>query len=375
MKPLRLCYIGPAASVTLRRWVEWFAARGHDTTIITVEPAESEAIGKFQQIDVGGCFGPRKLRRVISATRMAIAVNRLKPDVVHAHYLRGLAWGLLLKKGIPCVVTPWGSDILEEQGAFREWYSKGLTRTLIGAADLVTVHSDYIDEQVKRLAPTAGPVVRIGRGVDLQRFRPGLDVRELRARWRIGENNQVIFSPRLATPFYNHDRVINALPSVRGKFPHVVLIIAEQWADPGYVAGLRRLASGLGVMDHVRFVEAIPYPDMPLWYNLADLVVMVPRSDGMPNSLLEAMACGTVPVLGRLPQYTELIHQGVNGFLVGPGEGDLAEALIGVLSDLGLREQIAHNNRARALEIADQGKEMSKMETWYHKLSGVTNGR
>ncbi|MGH7227807.1 MAG: glycosyltransferase family 4 protein [Nitrospiraceae bacterium] len=375
MGALRLCFVGPASSVSLRRWVEWFACRGHDTTIITVEPAETPLVEKFLQIDVGMSLGPRKFSRLVSAARMALTVRRLKPDLLHVHYVRGLAWGLLLNRFHPCVVTPWGSDVLGEQGAFRESYSRRLTRAVLRMADLVTVHSEYMETQVRALLTSARPVARIGWGVDLRLFRPGLDVRALRVRWGIGEDQRVIFSPRLTQPFYNHDRILRAIPTVCEKIPEVLLVIAEQHADQGYVTGLRRLALDLGVAERVKFVGSIPYQDMPLWYNLARAVVMVPQSDGMPNSLLEAMACGAVPVLNRLPQYAEMIRHGENGFLVDPEQGDLAGPLVGVLSDAGAREHIARRNLEKVKEVADQEREMSRMESFYDQLVSAGRGR
>lgn len=367
MKALRLCFVGPAASVTTRRWVEWFAARGHDTTVFTVEPAEAPS---FRQIDVGSFAWPRKLGRLLSIARLALAVRRLKPDVVHVHYARGLAWGLLLARFHPYVVFPWGSDVLEEQGAFREWYSRWLTRALLERADLITVPSEYLETRIRALLPTMPAVARIAPGIDLQRFRSGLDVRSLRERWRIGEGMKVIFSPRLARPFYKLERIIETLPAVREKVPEAVLVVAEQSPDQAYVARLRRLAADLGVADFVRFAGAVPYPDMPLWYNLADAVVMVPQSDGLPNSLVEAMACGAVPVLSRLPQYAELVNHGENGFLVDPQQGDLAGALVGVLSDPGvMKAHIARANRAKVMAMADQDCEMARMEDWYGRLA------
>ncbi len=374
MKPLRLCYVGPAASITLRRWVRWFAARGHDVTVITVEPAEP-SLQTFRQIDVGLRRWPRKLGRLLSAARMAATVRRLKPDVLHIHYLRGLAWGLPLTGVHPCVVTPWGSDILEEQGAFREWYSRTLTRAVLGWGDLVTVHSAYMETQVLGLLPGIACVARIGRGVDLGRFRPDLDVGALRQRWKIGKDRRVLFSPRLAQPFYNQDRIIRSLPAVCEKFPAALLVVAEQFADPDYVEELRRLAEELRVADRVRFVGAIPHEEMPLWLNVAEAVVMVPRSDGMPNTLLEAMACGAVPVLNRLPQYAEWIQHGVNGFLVDPDGSDLAGALIGVLSNPERRDDIARRNRSVVTQEADQDQEMSKMENWYLTLATSSGGK
>jgi glycosyltransferase involved in cell wall biosynthesis len=370
MKALRLCFIGPADNVTTRRWVEWFAARGHEATVLTVEPAEAALLHGFRQIDLNMPWGCRKVGRLASAVRMAATLRRLKPDVIHVHYARGLAWGMLLNRFHPYVVMPWGSDVLDEQGAFREWYSKRLTCAVLGRADLLAIPSEYLERRVRALLPAPPLIARIGPGVNLRLFRRGLDVRPLRERWGIAEDRRVIFSPRLAQPFYQHDRIIRALSAVRDQAPEAVLVVAEQFADRDYVADLRRLAAALGVADQVRFVGAIPYPEMPLWYNLADAVVMVPRSDGLPNSLLEAMACGAVPILNALPQYAEVIEHGENGYLVDLERGGLADVLVRVLRDPGLRQRIGQANMAKVASLADQDREMSRMEDWYFRLAG-----
>lgn len=374
MKPLRLCFVGPANSVTFRRWVEWFAERGHETTVLTVEPAEAGAITGFRQIDLCTWPGLRKLGRIVSAVRLAAMIRRLRPDIVHVQYARGVAWGLTLVRRHPCVVTPWGSDVLEEQGAFKEPYSRALTSWVLRLADLITVHSGYMEDRVRPLLQPEARLVRVGWGVNLLLFRPGLGVQSLRWRWNIGEHRRVIFSPRLAQRLYNHDRIIRALPAICEKIPQALLVVTEQHADPEYVAELRRLASDLRIADHVRFVGAIPYSDMPRWLNLAQAAVMLPRSDGMPNTLLEAMACGAVPVLSRLPQYAEVIKQGVNGFLVDLDQGDLAGLLIDLLSNDALREDIARRNRQIVMGIGDQDKEMARMEELYGELVATDGG-
>jgi glycosyltransferase involved in cell wall biosynthesis len=155
----------------------------------------------------------------------------------------------------------------------------------------------------------------------------------------------------------------------------VLLVLSEQFADRDYVAGLRRLAADLGVAERVLFVGAIPYQDMPLWMNLAEALVMVPQSDGMPNSLLEAMACGTVPVLSQLPQYAEVIRHGLNGFLVEPKPDAIAEGLVKALSAGIDRASIAERNRRFVMEAADQDREMARMEGWYAELAKAGTAR
>lgn len=336
--------------------------------IITVEPMCQDLPKSIQQVDVGLSWRLKKLGRLVSVLRMVWVLHQFKPDVVHVHYVRGLAWGLLLSRIHPCVVTPWGSDILEEQGAFRNTLSKTLTCGTLKMADLVTVHSLYMRERVEQLMTSARSIVHIGWGVNLSRFSSGLSVARLRERWDITPSHQVIFSPRLAKPFYNHHRVIRALSHLHAHLPNVLLAISEQFADPVYVTALRKLARELGVDSSVRFLEAIPYEDMPAWYNLADVVVMVPDSDGMPNSLWEAMACGTVPVLRKLPQYSEVIQHGVNGFLVDVEGSELEDTLRHVLSDASLRTRVAHVNINKVKELGDQDQEMGRMERWYEQL-------
>lgn len=370
-KGLRLCYVGPAASVTLRRWVEWFAARGHEATIVTVEPTAPAALRGVHQIDVGSPRGSGKIGRVVSALRMARVVSRLRADAVHVHYLRGLAWGLLLTRTAPCVMTPWGSDVLEEQGAFREWYSGRLTKALLRRADLITVHSDFMERRLRALIGPSRSLCRIGWGVDLGRFRPGLEVASLKRRWGIAPHRPVVLSPRIAKPLYRHELVIRALPALRREAPDVLLLVTEHEADEAYLQGLARLARDLGVEGHVRFIGAIAYEEMPRLYNLADAVVMTPRSDGMPNSLLETMACGTVPVLARLEQYEGLVRHGVNGFLVEADPAAIKEALATVITDEDLRRRIGEANRAAVKEGGDQDQEMARMEAWYRRLAAT----
>lgn len=369
MKSLRLCFIGPANNVTTRRWVEWFTRRGHETTLITVEPVETDVACNFHQVNVDVSCGPRKIRRLTAASWAAITLKQLRPDVVHAHYLRGLAWGLALSGVHPRVVTPWGSDVLAEQGAFPDWYSKPLTSAVLRSADLVTVHSRYMESRIQPFLKRNQRVERIGWGVDVRRFKPGLDVSGLRRQWDIRETDRVIFSPRLAQRFYRHEVVVRALQQILQAYPTALLVIPEQFADAPYVEELKQLATEIRVRNRIRFVGSIDYQDMPAWQCLAEAAVMMPESDGMPNTLLETFACGGVPVLAKLPQYEELVSHGDNGFLIEPCPSTIAQTVMALFSDGEIRKAMGMRNRAFAVEQLDQDLEMARMERWYQQLA------
>src|SRR5690606_6967952 len=75
-----------------------------------------------------------------------------------------------------------------------------------------------------------------------------------------------------------------------------------------------------------------------------DIYVSFASFDGIPNSLLEAMACGLVPIVGDLPQLHEWVEHGVTGYLVPQADIKGLAAKIGelyrnreVLSDMSVR--------------------------------------
>jgi glycosyltransferase involved in cell wall biosynthesis len=79
--------------------------------------------------------------------------------------------------------------------------------------------------------------------------------------------------------------------------------------------------------DRVRFVGPVLNELLPDWYRAADVVVLPSRSEGVPNVLLEAAACGTPFVASRVGGIPEIAHLGPSR-LVPPGDVEsLATAL------------------------------------------------
>ncbi|MCX7804244.1 MAG: glycosyltransferase family 4 protein [Planctomycetota bacterium] len=90
---------------------------------------------------------------------------------------------------------------------------------------------------------------------------------------------------------------------------------------------LRRLAAGFG--DAVKFIGPVDDP-IPVTKGF-DIGACSSMNEGIPNSLIEPMACGKPVVSTRVGDVEELVEDGVNGFLVPPGD---AEALAGALEKL-----------------------------------------
>ena len=112
-----------------------------------------------------------------------------------------------------------------------------------------------------------------------------------------------------------------------------------------YRAQLERIVSGLGIQDSVEFLG--------LRTDVVDLLqqswgfVMPSRWEGMPNALLEAMACGLPCVATRVSGSEDIISDGVNGLLVAPEQpAEMAQALRRIIEDTELAQQLGQVGRA-----------------------------
>ena len=75
-----------------------------------------------------------------------------------------------------------------------------------------------------------------------------------------------------------------------------------------------------GLSDHVRFAGPRPPDELPLWYAAADLFCLATRSEGWANVLLESIACGLPVVTTRVGGNSEIVRDGLDGYLVPYGD-------------------------------------------------------
>lgn len=103
-----------------------------------------------------------------------------------------------------------------------------------------------------------------------------------------------------------------------------------------------------------------------------DVYVSASRWDGTSISLLEAMACGTFPVVSRIPSNAAWITDGREGFMFGVGDAqELAEALIRANADRQFCREAVHANRAVVEQQADRTRNMLRLEQLYLSLLGA----
>lgn len=105
------------------------------------------------------------------------------------------------------------------------------------------------------------------------------------------------------------------------------------------------------VADHVGSVSFAPLLD---WYNRADVLVLPSLTEGMSRVVMEAMACGTPCITTSTNGASEVITDGVDGFVIPPS------------SEEAIREKILllYNDRERAAEMGRRALEKARQNNW-----------
>jgi glycosyltransferase involved in cell wall biosynthesis len=181
------------------------------------------------------------------------------------------------------------------------------------------------------------------RGIDVEQFRPASQPLP-------GAACSAIVT-RSLFPEYGHTTILEAVAAVIASGREVRLDIAGDGVE---MPALRKLASRLGIADHVRFLGLVSHSALPEHLRGSALYLSMSRTEGLSASLIEAMASGCFPIVSDLPANRELIDEGRNGFLVPVDQPSaLADAILRAMEDPALRRTAAGLNVSWVRSHAD----------------------
>jgi glycosyltransferase involved in cell wall biosynthesis len=361
---LRVLQLGPLYINHLRRWAEHAAALG-----CTVYAAGHVRPGR-RAIDLTDVAehveeAPEGLLGLGTASHVAWLRDlllRVQPDVVHAHWLPKWAYLAAVAGDRPLAVTAWGSDVYLAVGADRRRGERALR-----SADRVLAPSPHMLREVVARGAPAQRTELVDLGVDLERFRPPSPGEQARLRHELGlPDGPVILSFRAGTPIYNLDVVLDAFRILRERVDDVTLVMAH--GDAPLCRPVRCALRNLDASDGVRVVGAVAHADMARYLRAATVGVSIPDTDGSPNSVWEALACGLPVVLSDLPQIDERVGRSEAVRLVAPRPDAVAAALSDVVAHPKLRGRMAEAARGWAVANADQRQQIARLGRVYAAL-------
>jgi len=213
-----------------------------------------------------------------------------------------------------------------------------IVRKTRSAAFVVGV-SDYTRSQLMRLSSPRdwGKLHRIHCGIDLERF-------AFCPRRELHTPPTILTVGRLSP----EKGQFGLLDGVAALLERGVDVRAKVVGDGPSGPALHERARDLGIEDRVRFTGALPATDVAVELRDADVFCLPSFAEGIPVSVMEALATGVPVVATAVGGVPELVESGVSGCTVPAGRPDLlADAIEGLLADPELRARVQQEGRRR----------------------------
>ena len=306
------------------------------------------------------------------AVQVAAAILRLRragraPEHLHAHFAHDPALVALLVRrltGMPYSFTAHARDLVQIPPS-------SLAARAAEATALITcceANADYIATTV----PASVPAVRvIHHGVELDLFTP-------RPRPAGDAEARIMTVGRLVEKkgFPDLFRALGRLKDSGRR------LTCQVYGDGPLLNSLTELRNSLGLADVVHFAGERSRESIVQALSDSEVFVLTPRvtedgdRDGIPNVLVEAMACGLPVVSTSAGGISELVSHGVNGFLTAPGDVAGIEKQIATLLDSPeLRQQMgvaARNTVEADYDVNVAAEQLERIFLSERALSGTS---
>jgi sugar transferase (PEP-CTERM/EpsH1 system associated) len=286
--------------------------------------------------------------------RLARAFRTLRLDIVHTRNAEAFFYGALAARlaRVPALVHSEHGRVFPEK-----WHRALLQRWLLrGTSAAFAVSAQLAEQLVTHLGVPAGTIRVIYNGVDTRKFARRSIQRRLQGEVVIGSVGRLV-------AVKNYGLLLQALarlsPDTRWR---LVLI-----GDGPERQQLETTADGLGIGARVSFLGH--REDVAELLGDLDLFVLPSASEGMSNTLLEAMAAGVAVIASDVGGNREVIEPGRSGLLFAPGNSQAAAQAIEQLAvDTQLRTRLAGAGQQRASTTFGLGTMLRAYEDLYRSV-------
>jgi glycosyltransferase involved in cell wall biosynthesis len=233
------------------------------------------------------------------------------PDILHTHLPRADLVGFINHILNPSV--PWICSIhdIYSKNHLR-WRLVPIFNFIWGQADRIIAISEGVEKWLVMQNPKflKKKVQIIHYGIDVEYFKKSYN--NLRSSWNL-EGKLIIGSIGRLEPRKGHEILILAMPLILKQIPNAILLIAGH--DPwNYGQTLQNLIKQLNLESSVQLIGF--QSDIPSFLHAIDVFAFASKSEGFGQVVIEAMAAGKPVVASKISPLTEIIEDGVSGFLV-----------------------------------------------------------
>lgn len=280
------------------------------------------------------------------AATLARVIHRYQIDLIHAHWVvpNGVAGALLSRiRGLPLFVTLHGSDVY--LSTRKRWLGR-MARWVFTRAREVTACSPDLAEGAFAVGADRSHLHVIPWGASPEVFASPLDDDALRAQLQLPPDAPIVLALGRLVGKKGFDYLIRAVPEVLAQRPEVRFVIVGQGPEH---ERLQQLAQSLNVADRVLLPGAAPWSEVASYLKMCTMFVvpsvhdMGGNLDGLPTTVLEAMAAGRPVIATPIGGIPLVVEQDRTGLLVTEADSPaLARAIVQLFNS---PEQIARLGR------------------------------
>ena len=353
----------------IQRLVPRLQMHGFEVCIIT---RHEPGLSRFEMVDRAPvyrliCPGPKPLAALFYIVGAFTLLSRLRPDLIHAHEILSPASAALLAKRF----FSWPVIVKVLRGGMRgdvyklkhRAFWKQRFQALCQGVDSFVVISHEIDQELTALGVPSTKRAFIPNGVDTEIFAPVSDLqkKQLRAQLLLSADGPLVVYLGRLTFEKRVDHLIRIWSTIRSTFPQAQLLVIgtgpEEETLRAQSAGVPGVKFTGQVNDALRYLQA------------ADLFVLPSATEGLSNSLLEAMSAG-LPVLATSVGGTpDVITHGENGYLIPPDDlPALTTGLLALMADPALCVRLGAQGRKTIQKNFSLDSIAARLATLYRRF-------
>lgn len=281
-------------------------------------------------------------------------VNKEKIDIIHAHWI--IPQGFLAviykkvfrKKNLKIICTVHGGDIF----SLRSWLFTRIKRWTLNNADRITVVSEEIKEEIKKIGVKNSFVKVMPMGVDEKLFSPDKYDKSIKTRYNI-TGPFLLFVGRLVEK-KGGEYAISAMPMVVNKYPNTKFIII---GEGPLEKDLKKQVKKMDLENNIIFAGGVPNCELPSYYATADLFLgsnIIAKSgdrEGFSLVFIEAMLSKCCVIASNLKSISSAIKNEKTGIQVDVKNTELfAGKIIELIGDENKRKKLAQEGYKFARE-------------------------
>jgi glycosyltransferase involved in cell wall biosynthesis len=305
------------------------------------------------------------------ALTATLAILRLKPTLVHlqtaelGNCLIAISSKMLR---IPVLLCVMGSDVnLFER---RHPLDRLVAKIAFNISDVVLCLTRDLGSKTRKIQPRTRVIV-LPTGIEMQSngappTNPEQSI-DLCLKSQIQDRKIILYVGSIRR-IKGLQYLVGAFAQVHKKIASAVLVVVGEGDDKRRI---ERFVDQLALRDDVVFVGNVPHNRVPAYFAIADVFVLPSLAEGLPTVILEAYRAGVPVIATRVCGNSELVEDGVTGFLVAPGnEKDLADKIERLLLDMDLAQSMATASSAEAQRYSMQ-KIVKRLERIYLFMLGA----